>query len=161
MINGARYDMKLFLDQSERFVRTFYPAYLGPAGESPRDGSATGGQPQLTSPRVVSGPVKIVAALVNPMGADDGQETVTLVNAGIEAIALDGWFLVDKVANRYGIKDVTLAPGMATTIVLPRHSIQLSNKGGEIRLVNRAGSTAHLVTYSKAQADRQGETIIL
>ncbi|WP_081160273.1 hypothetical protein [Ensifer aridi] len=159
VINGARYDMKLFLDQSQRFVRTFYPVYLGPAGNQPT-GSATphggGGQ----APGVVSGSVKIVAALVNPMGHDDGEETVTLVNTGIDTVSLDGWFLVDKMRNRFGIKDVTLAPGMATTVLLPRHSVQLSNKGGEIRLVDRAGSTTHLVTYSKAQADRQGETII-
>jgi hypothetical protein len=63
-------------------------------------------------------------------------------------------------SNRFGIKEVTLGPGMATTILLPRHSVQLSNKSGEIRLVDRAGSTTHLVTYSRAQAHRQGETII-
>lgn len=163
VINGARYDMKLFLDQSERYVRTFYPAYLGPAAARAVDGAIIGRRPSdapSTQPRLVSGPVKIVAALVNPMGADEGRETVTLVNTGIEAIALDGWFLVDRMSNRFGIKDVTLDPGMATTILLPRRSIQLSNQGSEIRLVDRSGSTAHLVTYSKAQASRQGETII-
>lgn len=161
VINGARYDLKVFLDQSGRFVRTFFPVYLGPAGERPVAGPATGtngGRPQ--TPGVVGGSVKIVAALVNPMGADDGKETVTLVNTGVGSVNLDGWFLVDKMSNRFGIKDVTLSPGMATTILLPRHSVQLSNKGGEIRLVNRDGATAHLVTYSKAQADRQGETIV-
>jgi poly(U)-specific endoribonuclease len=65
------------------------------------------------TPRLVSGPIKIVAALVHPMGPDEGKE------------------------------NVTLGPGMATTIVLPRHSVQLPNKGGEIRLVDRAGSTTH------------------
>lgn len=158
VINGARYDMKLFLDQSQRFVRTFYPVYLGPAAERPFGGT-TEETPRET-PRIVSGAVKIVAALVNPMGHDEGNETVTLVNTGIDTISLDGWFLVDKMSNRIGIKDVTLAPGMATTILLPRNSVQLSNKGGEIRLVDRAGATTHLVTYSKAQAHRQGETII-
>lgn len=163
VINGARYELKLFLDDSQSHVRTFYPLYLGPAGAPPSGGPAgdhTQPPPSAPSPRVVSGAVKIIAALVNPLGPDEGKETVTLINAGIEAIALDGWFLVDKMGNRYGIKDLTLSPGIAQTILLPRHSIQLSNKGGEIRLVNRAGATAHLVTYSKAQADRQGETII-
>ncbi|MDW9722557.1 hypothetical protein GOB91_09520 [Sinorhizobium meliloti] len=158
VINGARYDMKLFLDQSQSFVRTFYPVYLGPAGERPLGGTTdVAGR---DTPRVVSGAVKIVAALVNPMGDDPGNETVTLVNTGIDPVALDGWFLVDKMSNRFGIKEVVLAPGMATTILLPRNSVQLSNKGGEIRLVDRAGATTHLVTYSKTQADRQGETII-
>lgn len=160
VINGARYDMKLFLDPSERFVRTFYPAYLGPAAEHPRGGAVVTGTQTGGTQGVVSGAVKIVAALVNPMGDDPGKETVTLVNTGIETVNLDGWFLVDKMSKRFGIKDVTLAPGMATTVLLPRNSVQLSNKGGEIRLVDRAGATTHLVTYSKSQADRQGETII-
>lgn len=158
VINGARYDMKLFLDQSERHVRTFYPVYLGPAGEQPA--AAQPPVPVVQPPRLVSGSVKIVAALVNPMGDDPGQETVILVNAGAQTIALDGWFLVDKMGQRFGIKEVVLAPGTAATVPLPRNSIQLSNKGGEIRLVDRAGATAHLVTYSQAQASRQGETII-
>lgn len=160
VINGARYDMKLFLDTSERFVRTFYPAYLGPAADHPRGGPVATGTQTGGTQGVVSGAVKIVAALVNPMGDDPGKETVTLVNTGIETVNLDGWFLVDKMSKRFGIKEVTLAPGMATTVLLPRNSVQLSNKGGEIRLVDRAGATTHLVTYSKSQADRQGETII-
>lgn len=158
VINGARYDMKLFLDQSERYVRTFFPVYLGPAGERPR--VETRDETVGDVPRVTRGSVKIVAALVNPNGTDEDKETVTLVNTGREAVALDGWFLVDKMKNRFGIDNVQLASGMSTTIVLPRNSVQLSNKGGEIRLVNREGSTAHLVTYSKAQARREGETII-
>jgi len=158
VINGARYDMKLFLDQRDRFVRTFYPVYLGPAADHPR--TETRGDSVREVLPIIGGPIKIVAALVNPEGIDEGQETVTLVNTGVETVSLDGWFLVDKMKNRFGIKDVNLAPGMASTILLPRNSIQLSNKGGEIRLVNRDGATAHLVTYSKAQAGRQGRTIV-
>ena len=158
VINGARYDMKLFLDQSERHIRTFYPMYLGPAAEHPRIVPPEDLVPD-TSP-IAGGPVKIVAALVNPAGIDEGRETVTLVNTGTVAVPLGGWFLVDKMKNRFGIEDVNLAPGMAITIVLPPNAVQLSNQGGEIRLVNRDGATAHLVTYSKAQAKRQGETVI-
>jgi hypothetical protein len=42
----------------------------------------------------------------------------------------------------------------------PSHSLQLSNKGGEIRLVDSAGRTAHVVSYTKAQASREGETLL-
>jgi poly(U)-specific endoribonuclease len=75
-------------------------------------------------------------------------------------VQLDGWFLVDKMKHRTGIEGVELQPGMASTILLPRNSMQLSNQGGEIRLVDRSGRTVHLVTYSKAQARREGETIV-
>jgi hypothetical protein len=109
---------------------------------------------------VVSGRVRILAALVNPAGADHGKETVTLINVGATPILLDGWLLVDKLRNRFQIDGVTLGAGMATTVQLPQGSIQLSNKGGEIKLVDRAGQTVHTVSYSKVQAKREGETIV-
>jgi hypothetical protein len=152
LINGARYDLKLFRSDDNQHIRTFYPVFLGPA-----DGPTPAPTPV---PPVVSGPVRILAAMVNPVGDDPGQETVTLLNAGSVPIALDGWFLVDKMRNRFGIHGVTLAGGAATTVLLPRNSIQLSNKGGEIRLVDRAGQTVHLVTYSRAQAANEGRAII-
>lgn len=161
VINGARYDMKLFLDQAtERYIRTFYPVYLGPAGAAPVTEPVPAEAPGAGAAPIVAGPVKILAALVNPAGADSGREKVTLVNTGADPVRLDGWFLVDKMRNRFGIEDLELAPGIASTMLLPRNSIQLSNKGGEIRLVDRSGHTVHLVTYTKAQAQREGETIV-
>jgi poly(U)-specific endoribonuclease len=67
---------------------------------------------------------------------------------------------VDKERHHFEIADVTLPGGTGTTIVLPPNTMQLSNKGGEIRLVDRTGSTVHFVSYSKAQASREGETIV-
>lgn len=160
VINGARYDLKLFLDTAnQRHIRTFYPVYLGPSGTGVDD-SGSMVAPVAVPPPVVAGTVKILAALVNPPKNDEGNETVTLVNAGASVVSLDGWFLVDKMKQRYGIDGIELRPGVATTILLPRGSIQLSNQGGEIRLINRDGRTVHLVTYSKAQAQREGETIV-
>lgn len=159
VINGARYDMKLFMDQAnQRHIRTFYPMYLGPAGEPPAVESGT--VVDVGNSPIIAGSVKIVAALVNPGGDDIGKEKVTLVNAGSTTVKLDGWFLVDKMKNRYSIEDLELPPGIASTILLPRDSIQLSNQGGEIRLIDRTGNTVHLVTYSKSQAKREGETIL-
>lgn len=59
-----------------------------------------------------------------------------------------------------GIEELELAPGITSAVKLPRNSIQLPNKGGEVRLVDRSGYTAHLVTYSKAQAQREGDAIV-
>ncbi|MDH0613392.1 MULTISPECIES: hypothetical protein [unclassified Agrobacterium] len=158
VINGARYDLKLFRSADDQHIRTFYPVFLGPAGSEPQEVPVLGqrGQPEP----ITGGPMRILAALVNPVGEDPGQETVTLINSGTETVSLEGWFLVDKMKNRFAVGNVSLAGGMATTVLLPKGSIQLSNKGGEIRLVNRDGHTAHLVSYSKAQARTEGQTII-
>ena len=107
-----------------------------------------------------TGEVRIVAALVNPFGDDPGHETVTLVNAGATSVPLTGWALVDKMHNRFGFPDTTLGGGMGTTITLPKNSVQLSNNGGQITLLDRNGRPVHRVSYSKAQASRQGQTII-
>lgn len=154
VINGARYDLKLFRSPDNQHVRTFYPMFLGPADTQP-----TGGGAPTPSPAIVSGPVKIVAALVNPAGADPGSETVTLLNTGPTAISLAGWRLVDKMRKHYEIADLVLKGGSAETLVLPRQTMQLSNRGGDIRLVDRAGQTVHVVSYSKQQAEREGETL--
>jgi hypothetical protein len=95
------------------------------------------------------------------MGDDPGQETVTLINTGATAVSLEGWQLLDAMHNRYAIPSLPapLPAGGITTIPLPRHSIQLSNRGGEIRLLSRDGSVAHLVSYSRDQAAEQGITL--
>lgn len=159
VINGARYDLKLFRSRDDQHIRTFYPVFLGPAGAEPTPPSvAPSADP--TPPVTTSSPIRILAALVNPVGDDQGNETVTLINADSGTVSLEGWFLVDKMRNRFAVGNVSLPGGMATTILLPKNSIQLSNQGGEIRLVNRDGHTAHVVAYSKAQAREQGRTIL-
>lgn len=163
VINGARYDLKLFRSADDKHVRTFYPVFLGSAGQAPvpmpvEPGEARG-EP-TPSPVIVTGPVRIVAALLNPVGADPGSETVTLVNTGPTSLSLDGWRLVDKMRNHYTLKETELRGGIAVTIVLPKDTVQLSNRGGEIRLVDRAGQTVHVVSFSKAQASREGETVV-
>lgn len=162
VINGARYDLKVFRSANDQHIRTFYPVFLGAAGapEEPVIVVPEPCTPSVPTEPIVASQIRILAALVNPVGDDPGMETVTLINTGAAAASLEGWFLVDKMGNRFAVNDVKLGPGMATTVTLPKHSIQLSNKGGLIRLVNRDGHTAHLVSYSKAQASDEGRTIV-
>jgi hypothetical protein len=157
LINGGRYDLKLFRSPDNKNIRTFYPVFLGaaPAGsDSPTDP----GTPVVTA--VVAGQVRIVAALLNPTGDDEGRETVTLMNTRSTAVDLAGWRLIDKMNHHYEINDLTLPGGSAVTVRLPRNSMQLSNKGGEIRLANPQNQTVHRVSYTKSQASREGETIL-
>jgi hypothetical protein len=147
VINGARYDLKVFRSDNNQNIRTFYPVFLGATGDSPT---------------TTSSPVRIIAALINPLGDDPGKETVTLINTQSASVSLEGWYLLDAMNNRYVLSDQAniLAAGATTAITLPRNSIQLSNKGGEIRLLNRDGKVVHSVSYTKSQAQEQGHTVV-
>lgn len=173
VINGARYDMKVFRSANDQHIRTFYPVFKGPSGPVvdqpvPGPGPVPGPDPDIPDADpvepplnpVAGGDLRIIAALINPAGHDEGQETVTLINIGTTRQSLEGWFLVDKGGLRFGLSAYVAEPGLATIVRLPQQSIQLSNQGGEIRLVNRDGHTAHLVHYSKAQARDQGRTVL-
>lgn len=160
VINGARYDLKVFRSPDNKNIRTFYPVFLGAAAAAPIPGDVDT-TPFVRQPPIISNPMRIVAALVNPVGVDPGRETVTLINTGATAVSLDGWRLLDKNENHYELTDLTCRPGAAVTIVLPdRHSLQLSNKGGEIRLLTNAQQAVHSVSYTKNQASREGETLL-
>ena len=157
VINGARYDLKLFRSPDNKNIRTFYPVFLSeaPAGNN---GNTDNGTTVVTV--VVPGQVRIVGALLNPFGGDEGRETVTLMNTRDTAVDLAGWRLIDKNNHHYEMNDLTLPGGSAVTVRLPRNSMQLSNKGGDIRLANPQNQTVHRVSYTKAQASREGETML-
>jgi hypothetical protein len=161
VINGARYDLKLYRSPDNKNVRTFYPVFLGAAGARPSPApQPPAAPPPTTVPPATRGALRILAALVNPMGDDEGGEKVTLINVGVPELRLDGWKLLDRQDHALPLDGQALAPGEARSIVLPRGAVQLSNRGGELRLVEPAGRTVHAVTWSKEQASRQGETIV-
>ena len=91
---------------------------------------------------------------------DPDRENVTVINMGGTSISLDGWRLVDKNDHQFAIQGVTLAGGSAATLTLRKETAQLSNQGGEIRLINANNEVIHRVSYSKQQASREGETLI-
>jgi poly(U)-specific endoribonuclease len=157
VINGARYDLKIYRSPDERHVRTFYPVFLGPAGEVVGPGTE---EPTTPPSPGLPASVRIVAALINPLGDDPGQELVTLINVGSTPVVPEGWRLLDKAGHEFSVGDLRLLPGVATTVRLPAGSIQLSNKGGNITLVDRASRLVHSVSYSKQQVARQGETLL-
>lgn len=163
VINGARYDLKVFRSDNNQNIRTFYPVYLGPGGaDTNSSGGTTGTGGETSTQTTVDSPVRIIAALVNPLGDDLGKETVILINTGSTSVSLEGWFLLDAMNNRYVLSDQSkvMAAGATTAITLPKNSIQLSNKGGEIRLLNRDGKAVHRVSYTKVRAQEQGRTLI-
>ncbi|MBU0945695.1 MAG: lamin tail domain-containing protein [Proteobacteria bacterium] len=152
VINGAKYDLKLFRSDNNRHIRTFYPSFIGPAD------SDNGGNGDTT--QVSAGMIRIIAALINPKGHDPGYETVTLINTGDTIETLNGWRLEDKNGRFQSLDSMVIGAGDSVRIRLDPQGAQLSNNGGQIRVVNTNGLTIHTVTYSKGQIKTDGQTIL-
>ena len=110
-------------------------------------------------------PIAIVAALVNPIGSENQgnnnvqPEKVYLLNRSTQDISLDGWSLLNKQDAVQRISDNTvLASGDLRKIDLT--DIPLSNQGGLITLLDNNGNKIDGVSYTKAQADQEGELVI-
>lgn len=151
-IEGARYQLKLFHSPSGQNIRTFYPIFKGPA--DPSEGGSNRG-----SGGGRDAGVRIIGAKINPVGHDPGFETISLVNTSAAAVSLVGWGLVDKNGSTTSLSG-DIGPGEFKTIELSGEGVQLSNKGGSIRLVNASNASVHEVIYSKAQARQQGITVL-
>lgn len=102
--------------------------------------------------------IRIVAALVNPAGGDQGHETVTLLNVTDTDQPLAGWAIANRTKAKFGLTGVIKA-GATLTITLPV-DVPLSNDGGLITLLDAAGLKVHGVSYTKPQVARQGWTVV-
>jgi uncharacterized protein YukJ len=102
--------------------------------------------------------VRIVAALVNPTGPAPEKETVTLLNTTAQPIDLGGWGLLDRNKNKMPLTG-TVAAGDAVRVAV-QAPLQLSNNGGLITLLNKQGVKVHGVSYTAAQAQPEGMTLV-
>ena len=102
----------------------------------------------------------IAAALVNPAGHDPGLERVLLLNTLATAVNLDGWALADKNKRRHPLDGIALEAGAMTALTLPGSTIQLSNQGGIITLLNSDGLKVHGVQCNKKDVSEQGRIIV-
>ncbi|NTV47604.1 MAG: DUF2278 family protein, partial [Chlorobiales bacterium] len=98
---------------------------------------AEGGAEPVPQPQEGEGIVRIIAALVNPEGDDVGKETVTLFNATTSPVNLDGWKLIDRQNKVENLSGKQISGNEALTLRLSGKGVQLSNKGGAIRLCDR------------------------
>jgi uncharacterized protein YukJ len=104
------------------------------------------------------GPVRIVAATVDPLGPDQDSETVTLINTSGDPVGLTDWQLADQDKHRLPLPAVTLRPG--ETLTVPgAGDFRLGARGGAITLLDAAGLKVHGVSYTAGQAEPKGETI--
>src|SRR5262249_36824966 len=102
--------------------------------------------------------IRIIGALVNPIGPATEHETVTILNASPSAIDLLGWQIADKLKNKFGLSG-TIGAGATLVIPLPP-SVQLGNKGGMITLLDNNGLKADGVAYTEEQAKKEGWTLV-
>jgi uncharacterized protein YukJ len=117
-------------------------------------GPGPGPEPSPTEPDFR---VRIVGALVNPIGPAPERETVTLLNATPQAIDLAGWQLADQQKHKQTLAG-SIGAGETRQIVLTP-PVVLGNKGGIVTLLDDRGLKVHGVSYTKADADREGWTV--
>jgi uncharacterized protein YukJ len=109
--------------------------------------------------------VAIVAALVNPVGSENQAdftgrpEMIYLLNRSTQGISLGGWSLLNKNDEARAISDdIWLAPGEVRSVTMGQ--TPLSNQGGLISLLDLKGNKVDGVSYTKEQADKEGELVI-
>ncbi|XGB43981.1 MAG: DUF2278 family protein [Nodosilinea sp. LVE1205-7] len=116
--------------------------------------------PEVCPEEKMEAAVRILAALGNPMGADPGKESVTLINVSPDEVDLNGWALADKQKRKSRLHDIRLKAGSVVTVPLSGADAQLSNEGGIITLLDARGIKVHGVSYTKEQVQKQGWTIV-
>jgi uncharacterized protein YukJ len=104
------------------------------------------------------GKVRIVAALVNPLGDDRGNESVTILNASPTEIDLTGWAIMDKSKLKQALNG-KISPGAILQVKLSSN-VQLSNTGGLITLLDAEGLKVSGVSYTAEQAQTEGWSIV-
>jgi uncharacterized protein YukJ len=117
-----------------------------------------------TTGHAVAGPtssprVRIVGALVNPVGPAPEKESVTLLNASDQDIDLGGWAVLDALKQRMTLRPQVLAAGETTRILL-EEPVQLGNGGGLVTLVDPDGLKVDGVAYTGEQAAQEGWTLV-
>jgi hypothetical protein len=103
-------------------------------------------------------PMRILAAMVNPVGPTPERETVLLMNASPSTVDLTGWRICDRLKRRCPLPAAGLGPGelLEVPVIDPAH---LGNDGGLITLLDAPGLKVTGVAYPAAEVDREGWTV--
>lgn len=162
VIQGAEVELKMFKSPDSRSVNTFYPIFrralitVNPPPPPPKKITANknGGLSGLS--------IRLISVVANPEGFDQGSERVTLLNVTPgTSVNLQGWKVVGPNKSALSFGNVVLETGNAQTFKIPgKGSLQLSNKGGTISVVDISGAIAHSLTYDGAAARQQGAVLV-
>jgi uncharacterized protein YukJ len=105
--------------------------------------------------------IRIIAAMVNPKGEEPGKEYIILLNKTNQDVNLSGWQIVDKLKKADIIGNQVLPAGDTVRIRLTGQGAQLSNKGGNITLLNKESVKIDGVTYTKEDASIEDQLVEL
>ncbi|MEQ6901399.1 DUF2278 family protein [Nocardioides sp. YIM 152588] len=103
--------------------------------------------------------VRIVGALVNPVGPAPEAEVVTLLNASPAPIDLTGWEFVDRQQNRCAAP-ATSVPAGATLACALAPPVALGNRGGALTLLDATGLKVEGISYTGADIRDEGWTVV-
>ena len=103
--------------------------------------------------------VRILAALVNPVGSVRNTETVTLINTSTDKVDLSGWALTDYDKRKHHLNGA-INPGEVLQVPLVSNGISLENKGGTITLLDKQGIKVDGVSYTKEDVQNVGKTVV-
>lgn len=123
---------------------------IGPDPPPPGAGAGRARQP------VKVADVLIIAAVPDPVGADAGAESVTLLNASPATVPLAGWTLSSAAGGGQPLLGELQAG--ATLQVALTDGVRLGNAGGTLRLADGHGLVIDQVAYQANQV-RAGRTI--
>ncbi|HMQ46051.1 MAG TPA: S8 family serine peptidase [Saprospiraceae bacterium] len=106
----------------------------------------------------LKGKVKILAALVNPIGAESGAEKVLLINLSPDELDLSRCKIRDKSGRSDELSQMSVSSGATAVITLSK--AKLANTGGDIILLDSQDELLHDVTYGQAEASKAGWWIL-
>lgn len=160
--NGVYQDGGLFIHFRDRneWVAAFFAFQSQSFHTDDRTGHPLDNIQVGTEPNpVTAADVRIIAALVNPVGEDHSKETITLINTTSEKINLSGWAIADRLKRKHPLNGF-IEPGSTLRVQLSGTEIQLGNDGGILTLLNQQGIKVDGVSYTKKDAQQQGRTVI-
>ena len=97
--------------------------------------------------------------MVNPVGPAPERESVVLINASPNPVDLTDWRIADRLKRTSELPGGALAAGQTLHVMLTGDA-QLGNSGGSITVIDRSGLKIDGVSYTAAQAQREGWTIV-
>jgi uncharacterized protein YukJ len=97
-------------------------------------------------------------ALINPAGADPGQEALVIGNLATAEVSLHGWQVTDR-NGRVTKLDVQIPAGASAVVALDGAGVQLGNGGGNLVLSDDHGDQVDSVSYSAAEASVVGKYV--
>ena len=164
-INGATYDVKFFpLDNDSKSIRSFFPIFKRAEfraiqRQSPTSEAVARATQRTPILKKAKTQVKIVAAMVNPVGRDAGRETFTLRNVGRSEINLNGWKLEAPNGDKLTFADVILKVGDRRRFRIGGNKAKFRNRAGTISLWNPENQLQDQVHYTNSQAKKSGVEI--